>query len=109
MPDWIGDQMAGVGPEATRVFGRNAQTAVIPGWGGELVKSTHPSFALSAKRADIGGKEKIRFRAAKVNLERHSSWKFVIVRKPARRVERAPIPARAGRRRCANDSRRKWP
>ena len=24
MPDWIGDQMAGVGPEATRVFGRNA-------------------------------------------------------------------------------------
>jgi hypothetical protein len=22
MPDWIGDQMAGVGPEATRVFGR---------------------------------------------------------------------------------------
>jgi hypothetical protein len=27
MPDWIGDQMAGVGPEATRVFGRNAQEA----------------------------------------------------------------------------------
>src|ERR1700689_2080738 len=25
MPDWIGDQIAGVGPEATRVFGRNAQ------------------------------------------------------------------------------------
>jgi hypothetical protein len=25
MPDWVGDQMAGVGPEATRVFGRNAQ------------------------------------------------------------------------------------
>src|ERR1700733_7054684 len=30
MPDWIGDQMAGVGPEAMRVFGRNAQTAAIP-------------------------------------------------------------------------------
>jgi hypothetical protein len=29
MPDWIGNQMAGVRPEATRVFGRNAQTAVI--------------------------------------------------------------------------------
>jgi hypothetical protein len=23
MPDWIGDQMAGVRPDATRVFGRN--------------------------------------------------------------------------------------
>jgi hypothetical protein len=31
MPDWIGDQMAGVGPEATRVFDRNAQIAVIAG------------------------------------------------------------------------------
>jgi hypothetical protein len=30
MPDWIGDQMAGVGPEAMRVFGRNAQIAAIP-------------------------------------------------------------------------------
>ena len=30
MPDWIGDQLAGVGPEATQVFGRNAQTAAIP-------------------------------------------------------------------------------
>jgi hypothetical protein len=30
MPDWIGDQMAGVGPEAMRVLGRNAQEAVIP-------------------------------------------------------------------------------
>ena len=29
-PDWTGDQMAGVGPEATRAFGRNAQRAVIP-------------------------------------------------------------------------------
>jgi hypothetical protein len=29
MPDWIGDPMAGVGPEATQVFGRNAHTAVI--------------------------------------------------------------------------------
>ena len=29
MRHWIGDQMAGVGPEATRVFGRNAQIAVI--------------------------------------------------------------------------------
>jgi hypothetical protein len=27
MPDWIGDQMAGAGPEATRVLGRNAQIA----------------------------------------------------------------------------------
>ena len=26
----IGDRMAGVGPEATRVFGRNAQIAAIP-------------------------------------------------------------------------------
>ena len=25
MPDWIGDQLAGVSPEATRVFGRYAQ------------------------------------------------------------------------------------
>jgi hypothetical protein len=34
MPDWIGDQIAGVGPEATRVFGRNAQIPVIRlgGW-----------------------------------------------------------------------------
>jgi hypothetical protein len=30
MPDRIGDQMAGVRPEATRVFGRNAQIPVIP-------------------------------------------------------------------------------
>jgi hypothetical protein len=29
MPDWIGDQMAGFGPEATRVFGRNAQIPAI--------------------------------------------------------------------------------
>jgi hypothetical protein len=29
MPDWIGDQMAGVGPEAMRVFGRNPQIVVI--------------------------------------------------------------------------------
>jgi hypothetical protein len=29
MPDWIGDQMPGVRPEATRVFGRNAQIAAI--------------------------------------------------------------------------------
>jgi hypothetical protein len=49
----------------TPVVGRNAQTAVIPGWGGELVKSTHPSFALAAKKADIGVKEKVRFRARK--------------------------------------------
>ena len=28
MPDWIGEQMAEVGPEATRVFGRNAQIAL---------------------------------------------------------------------------------
>ena len=34
MPDWIGDQMAEVGPEATRVFGRNAQRADIHVWGG---------------------------------------------------------------------------
>ena len=25
MPDWIGDQMAGVRPDATRVFGRNCK------------------------------------------------------------------------------------
>ena len=25
MPNWIGDQMAGVGPEATPIFGRNAR------------------------------------------------------------------------------------
>ena len=25
MPDWIGDRTAGVRPEATRVFGRNAR------------------------------------------------------------------------------------
>jgi hypothetical protein len=31
MPDWIGDQRAGVGPEATWVFGRNAQIAVVSG------------------------------------------------------------------------------
>jgi hypothetical protein len=30
MPDWIGDQMAGVELEATRAFGRNAQIAAIP-------------------------------------------------------------------------------
>jgi hypothetical protein len=29
MPDWIGDQMTGAGPEATRVFARNAQIAAI--------------------------------------------------------------------------------
>jgi hypothetical protein len=40
MPDWIGDQMAGVGPEATRVFGRNVQTPVVHGRLGERVKST---------------------------------------------------------------------
>jgi hypothetical protein len=40
MPDWIGDQMAGVGPEATRVFGRNAQTPAIRRWIGERIKST---------------------------------------------------------------------
>jgi hypothetical protein len=39
MPDSIGDQMAGVGPEATRVFGRNAQ-ADIPRRMVERVKST---------------------------------------------------------------------
>jgi hypothetical protein len=31
MPDWIGDRWAGVGPEATRVFGRNAQIPVVRG------------------------------------------------------------------------------
>ena len=31
MTDWIGDQMAGVGPEATRVFGRNAQIPAMSG------------------------------------------------------------------------------
>ena len=31
--------MAGIGPEATRVFGRNAQIAAIPGRLGERVKS----------------------------------------------------------------------
>ena len=40
MTDWIGDQMAGVGPEATRVFGRNAQIAAIPRRRCERVKST---------------------------------------------------------------------
>jgi hypothetical protein len=30
LPDWIGDQIAGIGPEATRVFGRNAQIAAVP-------------------------------------------------------------------------------
>jgi hypothetical protein len=40
MPDWIGDQMAGVRPEATRVFGRNAQTPVIHRRLGERFKST---------------------------------------------------------------------
>ena len=40
MTDWIGDQMAGVGPEATRVFGRNAQIAAIGGQRGERPKST---------------------------------------------------------------------
>ena len=29
MPDWIGDQMAGVGPKRRGVFGRSAQVAVI--------------------------------------------------------------------------------
>ena len=36
MPDWIGDQMAGVGPEATRVFGRNAQIPVVRRWLGYM-------------------------------------------------------------------------
>jgi hypothetical protein len=40
MPDWIGDQMAGVRPEVTRVFGWNAQIAVIAKQCGERVKST---------------------------------------------------------------------
>jgi hypothetical protein len=30
MPDWIDDQMARAGPEATLVFGRNAQIAATP-------------------------------------------------------------------------------
>jgi hypothetical protein len=30
MPHWTGKQMAGVRPEATRVFGRNPQTVDIP-------------------------------------------------------------------------------
>ena len=36
MPDWIGDQTAGVEPEATRVFGRNAQIAAIRQGLGEI-------------------------------------------------------------------------
>jgi hypothetical protein len=31
--------MAGVGPEATPIFGRNAQIAAVRGWSGEWVKS----------------------------------------------------------------------
>jgi hypothetical protein len=40
MPDRIGELMAGVAPEATRVFARNAQTADIPRMRRELIKST---------------------------------------------------------------------
>jgi hypothetical protein len=40
MPDWIGDQMAGVRPEATPVFDRNAQIADVPRRSGKAVKST---------------------------------------------------------------------
>jgi hypothetical protein len=36
MPDWTSDQMAGVRPEATRVFGRNAQIAAIRQGLGEI-------------------------------------------------------------------------
>jgi hypothetical protein len=36
LPDWIGDQIAGIGPEATRVFGRNAQIAAIQRTRGEV-------------------------------------------------------------------------
>jgi hypothetical protein len=40
MPDWIGDQMAGVRPDATRVFGRVdrgwAPRSMIPVWGSDL-------------------------------------------------------------------------
>jgi hypothetical protein len=46
MPDWIGDQMAGVGPEATRVFDRNAQIAVIPRPRNWRVKSTFNHLAI---------------------------------------------------------------
>ena len=49
MPDWIGDQMAGVRPEATRVFGRNAQIAVI--------RRGHPEGA-GRKLAAVRGKTK---------------------------------------------------
>ena len=42
-PYSTGDEMAGIGPEATRVFGRNAQIAAIPGRLGERVKSAVPS------------------------------------------------------------------
>ena len=40
MPDWIDDQMAGAGPEATLVFGRNAQIAAIAEGRAEWVKPT---------------------------------------------------------------------
>jgi hypothetical protein len=39
MPDLTRDQTVGVRPEATRVFGRNAQIAVIAKRCGERVKS----------------------------------------------------------------------
>ena len=37
---WIGGETAGVRPEATRVFGRNAQTAAIAEGRAEWVKPT---------------------------------------------------------------------
>jgi hypothetical protein len=39
MPDWNGDQMAGVGPEGMHVFGRNAQIADVPAAACERAKS----------------------------------------------------------------------
>jgi SAM domain (Sterile alpha motif)/Adenylate and Guanylate cyclase catalytic domain len=44
MPDWIGDQLAGVGTEATRVLGRNAQIAVARRARGE--RGTRPAAVM---------------------------------------------------------------
>ena len=66
MPDWIGDQMAGVGPEATRDFGRmRTKSGHLPRRG-ERTKSTPELNFLR-----LSGQAAIRRKA--VFLARHAS------------------------------------
>ena len=55
MPEWIGDQMAGVGPEATRVFDRNAQIPAIRRPLRERAKSTPFATFRVAEQNDCFG------------------------------------------------------